>query len=229
MCNRYLTLTAFLIALLVTGCATPTKMAFQNDSNSIPSDMKPVLLMTVTLKNAYKTSYQPNLQFVQVEKKDAKNKIDRLNFAVDEKAISGTGTAETGNSYFIRMELENGEYVIRGLAGTSNSLMVYGSFFAPLHVDTNSSGTGVFYLGHVAATVRERKDGEFKAGPSIPLLDQAVTGFSGGTFEVEISDQFEKDIADFKARFPALSSVAIQKAILPSFDRAKAQKWWEEH
>lgn len=68
---------------------------------------------------------------------------------------------------------------------------------------------------------------EFRAGLPFPLVDQAVTGFSGGTFDVEIIDQFEKDELEFKSRFPALRDVNIQKAILPPFDRTKAQKWWE--
>jgi len=229
MCSRYLTLAAFLIALLVTGCATPRKMAFQNGSDSIPGKLKPVFLMTVTLKNSYKPSFQPNLKFVQVEKKDAKNKDDRFNFEVDEKAISGKGTPETGNSYFIRMEIENGEYVIRSLAGISNSPTVNGSFFAPLLADIISSGTGVFYLGHITATVRKRNEGEYQAGPTNPLFDQSVTGFSGGTFEIEITDQANKDIPEFIAKFPALNNTAIQKTILPGFDRARAQKWWEEN
>jgi len=78
-------------------------------------------------------------------------------------------------------------------------------------------------------TVRERQGNEFKAGASIPLIDQAVVGASGGTFDVEISDQFATDEALFRDKFVALKDIEIRKAILPPFDRAKAQKWWEDN
>src|SRR6266568_2596132 len=42
----------------------------------------------------------------------------------------------------------------------------------------------VVYLGRVEAVRRERKDdGELRAGFVIPLIGQAVAGYSGGTFE----------------------------------------------
>jgi hypothetical protein len=77
--------------------------------------------------------------------------------------------------------------------------------------------------------VRERQENEFKAGPSIPLIDQAVAGASTGTFDIKISDNFVKDEAIFRSKFPALVGVPIRKSILPAFDRANAQKWWEAH
>lgn len=229
MFNRTLTTLAALASItsFLLGCATPTKMAFESESDVIASEGKPVFLMTATLKNSYRASYQPKLLVVNVERKEAKDSNDRLNFTMDEKAKLETDTAENGNSYLLRMELEDGDYVIRGLTGFSGIFPVRGTFFAPLHAETKSNGTGIFYLGHVTATVRERKENEFKAGPSIPLIDQAVTGFSGGTFDIEITDQLEKDEPVFKSKFTALRNVNIQKAILPSFDRAKAQQWWE--
>lgn len=215
-----------LVSLLVAACATPTKMAFENDSDTV-SGAKAVFLLTATLKNDYKTSYQPKAFVLNVERATVKDSSDRLNFIMDDKAKVETDTAEAGNSYLARMELEPGDYVIRGLTGFSGIFPVRGTFFAPVHAELKSSAPGVFYLGHVAATVRERKEGEFRAGPPIPLIDQAVTGFAGGTFEVAISDRFDQDEATFKAKFPALRNMSIQKTLLPAFDRAKAQQWWE--
>lgn len=62
-----------------------------------------------------------------------------------------------------------------------------------------------------------------------PLLDGAAFGASGGTFDAQIVDQEAKDEALFRTRFPALNGVQIQKAMLPAFDREKAQKYWETH
>jgi len=105
---------------------------------------------------------------------------------------------------------------------------VRGSFFTPLHTPLESKSPGVFYLGHVSAVVRERQGSEFRAGPAIPLIDQGVVGASGGTFDIAIVDGLASDEPQFRSRFPALNGATVQKAILPPFDRAKAQKWWEE-
>lgn len=204
-------------------------MPFQNDSDRLTDKSKPVYLMTATIKNAYRTSFQPRLLVVNVEKPGAKEAADRLNFVMDEKAKNETDSADIGNSYLLRLELEPGRYEIRGLTSLARSFPINGFFFAPMHSALESKGAGVFYLGHVSATVRERQGNEFKAGPALPLIDQAVAGASGGTFDVEISDQFSTDEALFRSKFPALADAKITKAILPVFDRSKAQQWWESH
>lgn len=131
-----------------------------------------------------------------------------------EKAKSESDSAIEGSSYLLRMEeLEPGEYVIRGLTSLGRAFPINGFFFAPVHAELTSAEPGVFYLGHIEATVRECKDNEFKAGPSIPLLDQAIAGASGGTFDIEISDQWVKDGPKFLAKFPMLDGVPVQKRI----------------
>lgn len=221
------TLILVALAVLMGGCATPTKMAFQNDSDQFTEKSKPVFLMTATIKNTYRTSFQPKLIVLHVEKDGAKQVSDRINFTIDDKAKNETDSAITGNSYFLRMELEPGHYEIRGLTSLASSFPVNGFFFTPLHSQLESKDSGVFYLGHITAIVRERTGNEFKAGPSIPLLDQAVAGASGGTFDIEITDEIVTDEGIFRSKFPALAGVTIKSAILPQFDRAKAQQWWE--
>lgn len=227
MFTRILAAGSISLALLLSGCATPTKMAFSKDTDTLQTSGKPIFLMTATIKNNYKPSFQPKLMVVNVEKEGAKTKADRINFTMDDKAKLESGTPAEGNTYLLRMELEQGEYVIRGLGCQSMSFPIVGQFFAPLHSTLKSAEQGVYYLGHIDATVRERKNNEFRAGSAIPLIDQSVAGASNGTFEIEISDQWEKDGPQFQSKFPVLSSVAVQKIILPPFDRAKAQQWWE--
>ena len=126
------------------------------------------------------------------------------------------------------MQLDPGTYAIQGLTCLNRGFLINAFFFAPLRESLQVSGPGVFYLGHVDAIVRERVDNEFRAGPVAPLMDQSVSGASGGTFDVTISDQWERDRTEFVAAFPALKAASIQKAILPAFDRVKAQRLWEE-
>lgn len=221
---------AVVFALLTSGCASPTKMAFENDADRLTDKSKPIFLMTATTKNIYKESFQPRLRVVNVEKPGAKEAADRLNFTVDTKAkLSEVDSVTTGNTYLIRMELEPGKYELRGLTSSARTFPIIGFFFAPLHAPLEVKEPGVFYLGHVNATVRERKGAEFRAGGVAPLIDQAIAGASGGTFDIEITDEFASDEALFRSKFPALANVKIQKTILPAFDRAKAQAWWDAH
>ena len=185
------------IALVLSGCATRTKMAFESDEERLTESSKPVFLMTATLKNTY------------------------------DKAKNESDSPDVGSTYFLRMQLDPGRYEIRGLTSLTRSFPITAMFFAPVHASVEASGPGVFYLGHVTATVRERQGNEFKAGPSVPLIDQAVAGASGGTFDIEISDRLSVDEAAFRFRFPALKGIEIKKSLLPPFDRALAQKWWE--
>ena len=46
--------------------------------------------------------------------------------------------------------------MIRGLTCLSRHFPIIGTFFAPLHEELTVTQPGVFYLGHVDATVRER-------------------------------------------------------------------------
>lgn len=229
MISRIISAGVLTAAVLLTGCATRTKMAFENDTDKVTEKSKPVLLMTVTLKNAYKPSHQPKLMVVNVEKPEAKDSSDRLNFTMDEKAKVESDNPNVGNNYFVRMELDPGAYKVVGMTSNSTGFLINGFFFTPMLSDLAVKGPGVYYVGHVNATVRERSGDEFRAGSPIPLLDQAVVGASGGTFDVSITDEFSKDEALFRAKFPALKDVKITKDILPPFDRAKAQAWWQAH
>ena len=204
-------------------------MALSNDSDVASNTGKPIYLMTATLRNNYHTSFQPKLLVVNVEKLAAQNSADRSNFTMDDKAKNESDSPIVGSTYLLRMELDQGEYVIQGLSSTSRSFPIIGFYFAPMHETLKSVGQGVFYIGHVEATIRERQGNEFKAGPSVPLIDQAIAGASGGTFDIEISDQWDKDGPQFLAKFPTLSAVTVQKDILPPFDRTKAQQWCEAH
>ena len=216
-----------LVPAFLAGCATRTDMAY-SEGEAAPRNA--VFLMTATIKNHYHTSFQPKLLVVNVETVGANSKAGRLNFTMDDQAkIKESDTPEEGNSYLLRMELPPGDYVIRGLTSTSRRFPVMALFFAPLHEDLTAPARGVFYLGHVEADVRERSGTEFKAGPSLPLIDQAVAGASGGTFDIEISDRWESDEALFRGALPKLGTTVVEKAVLSPFDRPKAQDWWEKH
>jgi len=229
MFRRLSTTFVMVAATVLAGCATRTPQAFEDPAERVAPGNPPVYLMTATVKNVYKTSYEPRLLVVNVEKEGATEAADRLNFTMDTKAKYDEKDTEAGNSYLLRLALPAGRYEIVGLTSISQHFPINAMYFAPLHERLEAKGSGVYYLGHVNATVRERKGNEFKAGGPLPLIDQAVAGASTGTWDIEIVDAWAADEALFRAQFPALKDVEVTKAILPTWDRVAAQAWWEAH
>ncbi len=204
-------------------------MAFHDDADKLTASSKPIFLMSVTLTNSYRTRFRPELKVVDVERHDSAGKPEVLAFAMDGEGTVESEVDDAPPRYLVRMELDPGAYEVRGMVSRARGFPIVGQFFVPLHLPLTSKEPGVFYLGHVDAEVRERVGDEFRAGPVIPLIDQAIAGASGGTFDVRISDAFATDEALLRKTFPQLGAADIRKAILPPFDRGVAQKWWEDH
>nr|WP_198983603.1 hypothetical protein [Herbaspirillum sp. ASV7] len=228
MLKKMLTLGAMCAALLLTGCATVKPMAYSKDV-ATPADDKVVYLMTATFKNVYRTSFQPKLLVAHIEMPNAQSKEERINFKIDDEGKFENTTPEVGNTYLLRMELPPGQYKLVGMRCLNATFPVVTNYMVPIHATLNASKPGTVYLGHVEAVLRERQGNEFRAGPPVPLIDQAVGGASGGTFDVVFSDRWEEDAKLFITRFPAIKQVQVASMPLPPFDRAYAQKWWEEH
>jgi hypothetical protein len=230
MLKRLLIAAAAAASVLLSGCATRTSQAFENDSDRVTATGDPVYLMTATLRNDYKTGWQPHLLVVNIEKDGATDSSGRFNFTMDKKAVLDQSDVGSGNKYLLRMQLAPGKYEIVGLTALNHSFPINASFFTPLHETLIVSGQGtVTYVGHVEASIRERKGDEFKAGLSIPLIDQAVAGASGGTWDVTIVDEWPTDEVVFRRTFAALKDAQIQKGLLAPWDREAAQKWWAAH
>lgn len=97
---------------------------------------------------------------------------------------------------------------------------ISGTFAVPVYSKFELRPRSVVYLGRVEAVVRERKDdSELRAGPVIPLIDQAVVGASGGTFDVKIFDNYDEDLAAFQKKHPFLDRYQVEKAVLPPWTK----------
>jgi len=215
-----------LLAAIAAGCATPMQMGLTRDTKELDTSKESLVLLSAELVNRYKPDYQPNAFMVQVEKPDAKEAADRLNFLADDE---GRSLAPGGNQFLFRMAMPPGRYIVRGIMGFSGNFPVRGNFFVPLHMDIEVTPRSVLYLGRVNAIMRERGETEFRAGAPIPLIDQAVTGFAGGTWDVETRDNSHADVPAMRRVFPALQKVDVRTTLLPRWDRAKAQDWWEKN
>jgi hypothetical protein len=229
MLKRILGLAALCATLLLTGCATVKPMTYSTDAPQAAANDKVVYLMTATIRNIYRPSYQPKLLVAHVEMPNAQSKEERINFKIDAEGSLENSTPEVGNTYLLRMELPPGEYKLVGLTCLNKSFPFIVNYLVPIHATVNQTVPGTYYLGHVEALLRERQGSEFRAGPPIPLVDQSIGGASGGSFDVVFSDRWTEDSELFVTHFPAMKDLKVASAPLPPFDRAYAQKWWEDH
>lgn len=239
--TRFILLLHFVVA--ISGCATLEEMDSLDSPTATLEAGKSIYLLTGNLKNEFKPKFIPKLSHISVERAADKEWIvftipatdyEKIKAALqDELFIAGlkkqVEDPEIGHSFLAQIALDPGEYTLRHIHSRSTAFLTQGTFDTPIHKTLEVTTPGIYYLGRINAVVRQRKDNEFRAGSTVPLLDQSVVGASGGTFDVEISDQWEVDGPLFLGQFPALQEKTITKAVLSPWDRVVAQKYWEAH
>ncbi|WP_198115252.1 hypothetical protein [Massilia rhizosphaerae] len=227
--NMITKLIRFLAALaaccVVTGCATVNPMAFDKQTKAIDTKDKSIVLMTVVVSRPDRSRFEPVPYVVHIEKPDAQSKEDRQNFKIDKDADSLHANGQ--DLYLLRLALVAGEYKLIDIFGMARAFPINGMFSVPLLAKLNVKPNSVTYIGRVTAKLRHRVGGEFRAGPVIPLLDQAIAGMSGSTWDIAIDNLADQDIGLFKTTYPVLNNVTIETAALAPFDRAAAQHWWD--
>jgi hypothetical protein len=221
MLNRLFTV---IFCLIVTACAGVNQMAIKKDSKTIDTNLKSILLMSIKLSRPEASRYTPHPLAVRFEKINQKGEIEAISFQVDKEA--GATDSELSNKYYMRMALEPGEYKLHTIFGNANAFPFNGFFQAPLLTNITVQKNAIVYIGEINALLRPRKENEFRAGSVVPLIDQAVTGVSSGTFDIEIKNAEIEDIGQFQSNFPILVNQTIQTSILPAWDREKAESWW---
>jgi hypothetical protein len=208
-------------AWFLVGCATMTKMPLQ-DKNMKPLDLtqKSVLIAKVKIKNNNKTNQQPTICCVFI-KQDVGGKAKQFSFTSPALIQE---SSEIGKEYFVSMALAPGKAninMIRFLRMVP--LLLAATADLPFQREIDVPAGKVLYLGTIDATIEKREnDTQPRAGIVIPLIDQAVAGFSDGTFTATIKDQYDADIAQIRQRFPALKDLQIEKMILPPWEYPKS-------
>ena len=110
--------------------------------------------------------------------------------------------------------------MLREFFGTAGVFPIRGTFGAPVFMPFELSSGSIVYLGRIEATIRARRsDDELRAGPPVPLIDQAVSGLSGGTLEIRTSDNYDGDVQAFGEKYPAFAGLTMERAVLPAWSR----------
>ena len=214
-----------LIMLAATGCASIQPMAFDRSTPHIDPNGKAIVLMAVDLYRDDGSRYNPHPINLILTRPNGTVSGEMFGFHFTEDADAVI--EDTHKIYLARFSLDAGNYQLLRVLGDANAFPFHGWFDVPLLAPLTATAGSVTYVGRVTAKLRPRENNEFRAGPLIPLVDQALTGVSTSTWDITIDNQADKDLALFRQTFPALVDTQIAVASLPPFDREAAQKAWE--
>lgn len=193
------------IALGISGCAT--SMPLTKDTKKLNFTKETIGIMSLKISNKHVPGYQPNVKIIEVLQIDTASK---KTFEVEEAFHK---VENEFNEYLLSFQLPPGFYKIWEVGGNSGIFPVSGTFRFPMGAEFGLDSNTITYIGHVEMVNRERKDGEPRSGSIFPLIDQSVTGFSVGTFDITISDRYLDDVKLFKAKYPAIDGYEVKKNI----------------
>jgi hypothetical protein len=202
------------LAVLGSGCATTKQMALSKAGAAPTVDGTQALAVaTVRLANNYRTSYQPHLKRLLVKADGEKG--ETFSFDLGEPHQRSEVETDQYEEFLVSMALPPGQYELTYGWVQATGFLIIGSGTIPIYSPLRLEPSKAVYLGRLEVLRRERVGEEPRAGIVIPLIDQSVAGFSGGTFEVKLVDHYEEDLALLKAEFPALASLQVERQLLP--------------
>lgn len=116
--------------------------------------------------------------------------------------------------YLVSVDLAPGTYTIGNVSGLSTGILTYGSFCYPVGATFEMPPDSVIYLGHVNMVNRKLQNGEKRSGSIFPLIDQAASGYSGGSFDITATDRSGTDIPLFEEKYPQLGDYIITPNVM---------------
>ncbi|MBN8429485.1 hypothetical protein JF535_01350 [Microbulbifer salipaludis] len=201
-------LLAVITLAFLTGCASVSKMPLNEKATAIDTSQKSILVGKLSIRNDNKPSHQPNLLAVFVNQNEKDFSFTQPTLIAD--------LDKGGKEYFISMAVEPGKATLK-LARFMRQVPLLLNAMAdlPFEYEIDVPENQVVYIGNINAIIKPRQDEEPRAGLVIPLIDQAVAGFSNGTFEVSITDNYAEDMEALKEKYPHIADHSLAKNLLP--------------
>lgn len=194
---------------LFSGCASVNKMPLSETVKEIDTSQKSILLGRITIQNKNKPNHQPELLAVFI-KKDGKD------FSFTKPSLI-TEIDNESKEYIFSLASEPGVAELNLMRFLRQAFLINGMADLPFKQEIVFPENEIVYIGNINASIVPREEGQPRAGSVIPLIDQSVTGFSTGTFVVDVSDNYDEDIDLIIKKFPYLASKKITKMILPEW------------
>lgn len=210
--------TVFLIAALLAGCASP----LDKNATSLDLSRESIVVITMRMTNAYRPAINPTSLGVLVGAQDANAHVAHSvptgpPTSSSPQTLGRSSELSRTNEALILMRLAPGQYRLNRLWGYAGHVLVQAEMNYAVQADFVVPPQAVVYLGHLDVVNKERTNKDDQAtGLVIPLIPQAVAGFSGGTLDVRLSDRYERDINWLKSEYPVTKNVSVVRAALPA-------------
>ncbi len=198
---------------IVSGCATTQNWPKQLDEKLSKLDGKALVLASVSFENKIDSTDGFFLDMFLIGSQGDNYEKINLNHRDNIKVLSGN------RMYFlVVIDINPGDNYFYSVRGKKNGYWFTPLFEAPILLSFQAKGNEIQYIGNIKLTLREKtSESEHRAGPITPLIDQA--SIINATFDVEISDEYERDIKEYQRIFPNIAGRKITKRILPSWKR----------
>lgn len=206
-----------LLVAFFAGCANVNKMPLNAKTTSVDTSQKSILVGKLSIRNDNKPGHQPNLLAIFVNQNDK-------DFSFTEPTLIAD-LDKGGKEYFISMAVEPGKAKLKVARFMRQvPLLLNAMADLPFEYEIDVPANEVVYIGNINALIKPREEGQPRAGLVIPLIDQAVAGFSNGTFDVTITDNYAEDMAALKAKYPYIASQTVAKSMLPSWTHPESRE-----
>ena len=211
--------------LALGGCATKVPMAVDSETKALDLSDKSVLMLMVDIGRSEKSRFVPEPYFLNIGVLDKDGKFTEGKI----QSMDGDGEFEINDDktrYLFRIPAPEGKTNLPNIYGQAKAFPLVGQFSLPVGLDVPVKKGSVIYLGRLEAVLRPRTDKEYRAGPVIPLIDQAATGLSSGTFDIKLVDRSAEDFPMIRKAYPALANTPIETMLLPIPDRSYFDRQW---
>ena len=217
------------LVVALSGCGGRHRMALEKKhSGQLTLEKKSIALLTLKVTNQFKPRFHPYVESIQCRRQGGRatrfgplrvrdmTPSEAMDYWANRSLESAPGKRPVMlHEYLVSLDLEPGTYTLGKVEGMSTfPLLVDAKFSFSVDTQFDIPPQSIVYLGHVEMINRKRKKGERRSGPITPLIDQAVAGYSNGTFEVSVTDRSDVDIPVFIRRYPVLTRDSIQTAIM---------------
>lgn len=212
------------LALSLQGCVSRLPIGVDSTVRNLDLQNHSLLLLTLDITRSDSKNFLPVPQNMVVELIDAQGGLKSIFVPVDNDGILFPD--DVNPVYAFRLKVPVGSVQIKSVIGRSGAFPIRGRFSLPIRVRAEAKAGEIVYLGRVSAVLRPRMDHEYRAGELIPLVDQAVTGLSTGTFDIELRDMSEEDLRIMQETYPAIRGVPIKKELAKVPDRFILDRQW---
>ncbi len=237
--------------ILLGGCSTGRNMACKKNMEKIDMQGESIALLTVRIVNNENNTFYVEPRSVYVGEMiplKTKHKTYKYRFSIrrgnfnempHEYLYKKSWEPDPTVEYLISMRLPAGKYILQEIGGMTcanyqetdfgkafaSGMASDASFCIPVYSEIIIEPNEIVYVGNIEGVYRKREEKyELKAGPVVPLLQQALAGVQNCTFDVLITDKSEVDIPIFRDYYPALEKFIIKKRILPSWQRPNCKE-----